>query len=168
MNNKSDYRVFAKNIRKNMNISDISNVLIDLIRQDIDYKKSKHVLIYYPLPNEFDFRALVNDGKNFYLPKMVDNSLIACPYCDDLICGKYNIMEPCSEHIDFKMLDFIIVPALLVDKNKNRLGYGAGFYDRFLANCKTAIKVVAIPKELVVDNLPTDIYDIKMDKIITC
>ena len=168
MNKKSDYRLFAKNLRKDLDIPSISNVLVNLIRQDEDYQSSSHVMIYYPLPNEFDFRALVVDDKNFYLPKMVGDSLVACSYCSNLVCGKYNIMEPCSAPIDSSKLDFIIVPALLVDNNNNRLGYGAGYYDRFLKSCKNAIKVVAISKDLVVDNLPTDAYDIRMDKIITC
>ena len=166
MNMKSDYRVFAKNIRKNLDIAGLSQSLVEKIRDDIDYQNSKNIMIYYPLPNEFDFRALINDDKNFYLPKMFENTLVVCPYCEELECGKYNIMEPCSEPVDSVILDYIIVPALLADNNKNRLGYGAGFYDRFLKTCKKAVKVVALPKDLIVENLPIDSFDVKMDKVI--
>ncbi len=166
MNNKSNYRVFAKNIRKNLDIATFSQNLIEKIRADVDYQNAKNVMIFYPLADEFDFRALVQDDKNFYLPKMVGNTLVACPYCDDLVCGKYKIMEPCSEPVLNDILDYIIVPALLVDKNNNRLGYGAGYYDRFLKTCNNAVKVVALPKDLVVESLPTDEFDIKMDKVI--
>ena len=166
MNNKSDYRVFAKNIRKNLDITTLSKVLTEKVRNDIDYQNAKNVMIYYPLEQEFDYRELINDDKNFYLPKMSGNTLLVCPYCEDLICGKYNIMEPCSKPVDNKILDYIIVPALLADKNNNRLGYGAGFYDRFLSTCNNAIKVAVLPKELIIEKLPIDNFDVKLDKII--
>ena len=63
-------------------------------------------------------------------------------------------------------MDIIFVPALAVDNEGNRLGYGGGFYDRFLKDLKTT-KIVPISKSLVFDNIPTEDFDIKIDMIIT-
>ena len=60
----------------------------------------------------------------------------------------------------------IIVPALAVDKNNYRLGYGKGFYDRFL-NDFNRIKVVCIPKCLTIDTIYPEKHDIPMDLVIT-
>ena len=60
----------------------------------------------------------------------------------------------------------VIVPALAVDINNYRLGYGGGYYDRFLKKCVNAVKVVTLPKELLVDLLPFDEHDVKVDKIL--
>ena len=49
--------------------------------------------------------------------------------------SNFGIKEPCSEPVAPDILDLIIVPALMVDKNGYRLGYGGGFYDRFLKKC---------------------------------
>ena len=166
MKNKRDYRLLAKNIRKNLDLVKLSQTLTKTILQDVDFIKANHVMIYYPLDNELDFRGLLAENKNFYIPKMDGNSLVVCPYCDELICGKFNVMEPCSEPVNPDILDFVLVPALMVDKNCNRLGYGAGYYDRFLKKCINAVKVVALPKELLVDLLPFDEHDVKVDKIL--
>lgn len=166
MKNKSDYRLLAKNLRKTLDIKSISASLVEKIRQDATYKQAKNVMIFYPLEEEVDLRGLISDDKNFYLPKMSGKTLEACPYCDELVCGKYNIMEPCTEPVAPETLDLVVVPALMIDKTGYRLGYGGGFYDRFLPSCKKAVKLVALPKELVIDKLPHDEFDIKIDKII--
>ena len=63
-------------------------------------------------------------------------------------------------------IDLIIVPALCCDKNGYRLGYGGGYYDRFLKDYK-GIKVVCLPKQLIFDTIYHEVHDIKMDYIIT-
>ncbi len=90
-----------------------------------------------------------------------------CPYSEgDELC------ESCSKTQEPKTSnntinpDLVIVPALAVDKNNYRLGYGGGFYDRFLAqqSCKT---IVCIPHQLVVETVYPEEYDIPIDRIIT-
>ena len=77
----------------------------------------------------------------------------------------FKTLEPDSEPVKKDLIDLVIVPALAVDKNNYRLGYGGGFYDRFLANIK-AKKVVCIPKELVVETIYPESYDVKIDSVI--
>ena len=74
-------------------------------------------------------------------------------------------MEPCSNPVSPDIIDLVIVPALMVDKKGYRLGYGGGFYDRFLNKFKVKT-ITCIPEIFVVDSLPYDDFDVKIDEII--
>ena len=86
----------------------------------------------------------------------------------DFSLGAYNVPEPkdelCALEPDEKTL--CVVPALLYSKDGHRLGYGKGYYDRFLANFD-GVSVGFTYDELVVDDLPHDVFDVKLDMIIT-
>lgn len=165
MKNKSDYRLYAKELRKTLDIKALSNILVQKIRESSNYKSAKNVMIFYPTKYEVDLRDLLTDDKNFYLPKVKGEELLVCPYSEKLEKSVYNIMEPCTNPVDIETLDLVVVPALMADKNGYRLGYGGGFYDRFLKSC-SAKTMTCLSKELVVDSLPFDNFDVKIDEII--
>ena len=170
MDKKSELRIKAKNIRQNLNISEISQEIVSQIRQFDLYKASKNIMIFYPLTNEINLLPLLNEDKNFYLPRVNGDYLEVCKYNrnDDLCKSCFNVFEPTCSSVSNNSLDIVFVPALAVDRNKNRLGYGKGFYDRFLNILPTKTKsVVVIPEELIFDELPTDNYDIQCDYVIT-
>ena len=77
-------------------------------------------------------------------------------------------MEPMynKDNIYKGKIDLIIVPGVGFDQNNNRLGYGKGFYDHFLKN-KNIFKIGICFKEQLLDEIPVNEYDIKMDLIIT-
>ena len=167
---KTDLRIKAKNIRKTLEIGEISKKLVAMIRKNKAYKEAKKVMIFYPKRYEIDLRELFNDEKYFYLPRVNEDELDVCPYKqgDELKLSAFNVLEPVSEAVDACCMDLIIVPALLVDKNAYRLGYGGGYYDRLLyrirnSNVKT---FCAMPKDLLVETLPKDEFDIPIDEII--
>lgn len=165
MNSKKELRIQAKKIRKNLDIKLISQKLVDLIRQADIYKSADNVLIYYPKENEIDLLDLLNDDKKFYLPKIEGNNLLICPFSQELSISKFNTLEPCTDAVSSNILDLAIVPALMADKCGNRLGYGGGFYDRFLKNANVAT-LVALPIELVIEQLPFEEHDVKIDFLI--
>ena len=166
MDSKLNLRVKAKELRKKLNIEKISKQLITDIRNLQIYQSAKNIMIYYPMKYEVNLLDLTKDKKNFYLPKVNGNELFVCPYNCDLKKSELNIYEPCSEPVNPEILDLIIVPALMVDKQKNRLGYGGGFYDRFLAKYPYINSLLPIAKELIIDKLPNDVWDMKVKKII--
>lgn len=168
MNNKIDLRIKAKNIRKNLEIKSISSIIVEKIRNNKHYKSAKNILLFYPLQEEIDLLELLNDDKNFYLPKISGENLLICPYCsgDQLECSKFKTQEPCTNPINIEKIDLIFVPALMVDKNNYRLGYGGGFYDRLLKVCN-AFTIVPIAKELVIPTLPIEAHDKKTNLVIT-
>lgn len=169
MKNKAELRILAKNIRKRLNMAEISKKIISGIYNIPQYPKSEHVMIFYPIQNEINLLPLSDDpGKFFYLPRVCGNELECCPYKagDETACSLMNINEPCTNAVDKSVLDIIFVPALMADLDFNRLGYGAGYYDRFLNGIR-AFKVIPVPEELVMTRLPAESHDIKCDAVIT-
>ena len=170
MDKKTALRINAKNTRKSLSICEISANLVKQIRQNKLYKNAKNVMLFYPTKDEIDLRGLLEDDKDFYFPRVDGEDLLVCPYCigEKLEKSKFNILEPCSSPVGVNVLDLVIVPALMVDKQGFRLGYGGGFYDRFLPllseNCKT---ICAISSELIVDELPREEFDVPVDIIIS-
>ena len=168
MDNKTDLRIWAKSIRKTLNLADISKKITAKIRDNDIYKKAENVMLFYPTKYEISLLDLLNDKKNFYLPKVCNDEILVCPYSkdDSLEVSQFNIKEPCTNPVKAEHLELAIVPALVVDKKGYRLGYGGGFYDRFLS--KFPIKtIVPIPHELIVEKLPIEKFDIKIDVVIT-
>lgn len=168
MDNKTSLRIRAKSIRKTLDIAELGRNAVEQIRELEIYKNANNVLIYYPLQYEISLLELLNDNKIFYLPKVCGNDLLVCPYSDKLEKSRFNVCEPCTNPVSAEILDLIIVPALLVDKNNYRLGYGGGFYDRFLAQYPDISTIVPVASELFVKELPRDNFDIRIDTVIKC
>lgn len=172
---KQECRDYAKQIRNKINIVSMSNKICENLKKQDFYKFSENILSFYPAKNEIDLRPLYQDSsKKWYLPRveMSSKSLIIHKYNynDILVKNNYGIPEPpeSSEFIDPYKIDIAIIPALMVDKNGYRLGYGAGFYDRFISGLrKDCLKIVPVPEELFVKTLPHDSWDIPVDKVIT-
>lgn len=170
MNGKTDLRIKAKSVRKELDIENISRKLTEKIRQNNYYINAKNVLIYYPKCHEINFLALLSDDKCFYLPKVNGSDMVVCPYkCGDILKkSDFNVEEPCSKPVCAEVIDLAIVPALAIDKNNIRLGYGGGFYDRFLSQYPNIKTIVALPEQLYFDKLPFEKHDISVDVVITC
>ena len=165
---KKDLRIEAKLIRNSLDIKKISGKIVENIFALDIYKKAKNIMLFYPLEHEIDLTELFTDKtKFFYLPKMEGEHLKVCPYklSDELTISKFKTKEPITEPIkNTEIIDIIFVPALMVDKKFNRLGYGGGFYDKFLAKqSKRTIKITAVPNILIIDELPTDNFDEKIN-----
>ena len=126
-------------------------------------------MLFYPILGEVDLLNLLNDStKQFYLPRINGEELECCLYKkgEELSESNFHTKEPVCEACRKAEIDLVVVPALACDKSDYRLGYGRGFYDRFLADFK-GIKISCIPKELMFDDVFHEKHDIKMDLIIT-
>lgn len=174
---KIELRKKAKVIRNSLDMQKISEKIVENILQLEIYKKAQRIMLYYPLQHEVNLLGLMKNDpiaphlpqKMFYLPRLECQNLIVCPYKegDELVESRFKTKEPLTMPIDIRKLDIIFVPALMADKNFNRLGYGGGFYDKFLASkCVRGTKIVAIPSALIVDKLPSEAFDIKTNVIV--
>ena len=164
--NKQQLRKWAKKERKKFDMETLSMKLVEKLKETTEYKKAKNIMIYYPKLDEINLLSLLDDkSKNFYLPKIQGDDLLCCPYKkgDELCLSCFNTKEPTSEAIKKTFIDLVIVPALAVDKNGYRLGYGGGFYDKFLEDADV-FKMVCIQKELVLGTVYPEEHDIKIDK----
>ena len=120
--------------------------------------------IYIPIRNEVDVYSHIHNKFDLYIPKMLDDTTIAF-YSDKerKINGPFSTIEPIGIHEE-KDLDVILVPVVVFFKTY-RMGYGKGYYDRYLKN-SSALKIgLAFDvQEMVFDVKPTDI---ELDMIIT-
>ena len=87
---------------------------------------------------------------------------------DPLKINKFGIPEPISNNL--RDPDIMIVPLVAYDNNLNRIGYGGGFYDRYIKKLKSKKKVITIGlaySNQKVKKIPNNKYDIKLDYIVT-
>jgi 5-formyltetrahydrofolate cyclo-ligase len=168
MNEKTELRNKAKVVRKNLDTEKISVQLCCLVRENEAYRGAKNVMMFYPKAEEFDFRALLSDDKNFYLPRVSGDELEVCPYRigDNLKKSEFGVLEPESDKVDPNVLDLVIVPALMADKNGYRLGYGGGYYDRFFEDLETAAAVIC-REETMTAAIPTDAHDVTFKIVVS-
>ncbi len=146
-----------------------------LIKSDF-FINSDVVLTYVSTKTEVDTRSLIEyslmKGKTVAVPRCDKSTNIIGFYriksLDDLEKGFFNILEPdrfCSELVKFKNA-LCIVPGLAFDKKGFRLGYGRGYYDRFLSS--NDVNTVGLCyREFLVDELPVEGFDIAVDLILT-
>lgn len=169
MDEKSHLRTKFKELRRNIDTAGVSLEICKQIRAFDLYRRAKNVMIFYPTKFEINLLSLLDDNKNFFFPRVKGLELQVCPYSRNTEFKKssYNINEPCSNPVSPEILDLIFVPALAVDKYGYRLGYGGGFYDRFLPFCKDALTVIPVYDAFILQKLPRESFDVKADFIIT-
>ena len=169
MTDKTELRIWAKKQRSTLDIIKLSKLITVNLQKTSEYKNSKNVLIFYPLKDEVNLLSLLSDStKTFYLPKIDGENLLCCPYKegDETCLSCFKTCEPLTEPCEKTLIDLVIIPALAVDREGYRLGYGGGFYDRFLKDYK-GIKIVCIPSSLIVKTVYPETHDIRADLIIT-
>lgn len=140
------------------------------------YKEASVLCLYVPIQNEVDlfqyipeFRA---DGKKIYLPRVNGNIMDFYAYNEQtaLVEGAYHILEPDSmaqlEPEEFGGSCLIVMPGAVFTKSCDRIGYGGGYYDRYLAvhpECHTVAVGYAVQ---IVDSIKTEQTDIKPELIL--
>lgn len=171
---KSEMRRFIKNLRREMTdetITEISNQIYkNLIELDL-YKNAKSIFVYLSMDKEIDTSKIINhaleDGKKVFVPYLENKnmSLRRLRSLDDLTEGTFGIKTSKNEE-SITNPDLSLVPGLSFDKNKNRLGYGGGYYDKYLANSKT-ISIGLFADVARSFEIPTNETDISLDYILT-
>jgi len=142
-----------------------------------EFINAQAILFYASFRSEVDTIELLKNSignkKRVVLPKVDMRSMSLMLYeiysMEDLKPGCLGILEPLASRgraVNTGDIDFMIIPGVAFDEHCNRLGYGKGFYDRLLAVKKSPAVALAY-EEQVVENIPADVHDIKMDKIIT-
>lgn len=114
----------------------MSTAIWDKIEQSRLFQRAKTIMIYYPKGNEVDTRILIERWKNekeFVLPVVAGKEIEIHAYAGEehIHSGAYGIMEPDTPLFEGN-IDLLIVPGLLYDMHRNRVGRGGGYYDRFL------------------------------------
>tara|TARA_B110001452_G_scaffold108137_1_gene89675 strand:- start:20 stop:565 length:546 start_codon:yes stop_codon:yes gene_type:complete len=164
-------KIREKNNKENIKI-DFDQIIKILNKEEI---KKRIVGGYYPVNFEVDDLELLKKfEKNKFsisLPVIKKNfqmDFYKWSFSDPLKINKYGIPEPETQNKVYP--DIILVPLVAFDKNLNRLGYGGGYYDRLIAKLSKKKKIMKIGLALSVqkiDKVPINIYDQKLDYIVT-
>jgi 5-formyltetrahydrofolate cyclo-ligase len=145
-----------------------------------EFRSARSELATMSIGSEWSTRAFLEsaraDGKTIVLPRISSEKpkrLVLYAVADmnrDLVPGVWDIPEPdparCRE-VDLAAVDFALVPALAVDRDNYRLGYGAGFFDGLLGSRKVKpYCVTALPRPFIVERLPHEPHDIPVDLVL--
>ena len=134
--------------------------------------KAQNAMFFISLKKEPNTHKMIErtlTQKIVLAPKIFGEALIPCELSPttNFVKGQYNVLEPVEENFfPTSKIDIIFVPGLAFTENGDRIGFGKGYFDRFLAKT-TAYKVGLCFDEFITKKLPTDEYDIKMDAVIT-
>ena len=173
---KSKLRKKILKAREEFNTKNIQidfNQIIKILKKE---KMSKKIIGgYYPVNFEIDDLTLLRKFKknmfNISLPVIKKNfqmDFYVWSFSEPLKINKYGIPEPETKNIVYP--DILLIPLVAFDKNLNRLGYGGGYYDRLiekLSKKKNIIKIGLALSIQKIDKVPINVYDQKLDYIVT-
>jgi 5-formyltetrahydrofolate cyclo-ligase len=169
--NKSQCRKFIKN-RLNA-ISEIrrQNAAFNILKQ-FGNLENKNILSFASTQLEINLWPLnkkLLKKNNLILPKIVKDELkiFSVDSIELLRKSEFGILEPDSNlchEIELNKVDLIFIPGIAFDIENNRLGYGKGFYDKFLHNYFKS-KIGLCFKEQLLNKVPTEPHDQKIDKL---
>ncbi len=169
--NKEELRKLIKDKRKNiLNKKELSTIIVNKLMSLDIYKEARVIALYNSLDSEVDTSYLINESlksKIVLLPRIINNEIVFIKIDNNTLYEKSSIgvLEPIGD-IFTGIIDLIIVPGIAFDKKLNRLGFGMGYYDKYL-NSHNIYKIGICFDEQIVDFVPVESHDIKMDMIIT-
>ena len=181
MNSKEELRAFMLQKRNSLTKAEVqssSDIIMKHLFQSKEYQASTEVFTYVSYGCEVDTHKLITDcydlGKRIFVPKVIGNGLMEFYQIHgltELAPGTLGILEP-KEGKAMKVQDLcaplLILPGLAFDPSGNRLGFGGGYYDRYLSRLpKDAIKIALCYEFQVIPEVMTQPYDKTVDIIIT-
>ncbi len=177
---KKQIRNHYKSLRNNIPKEEkqvLDEKIFRKITQLWSYKEEELLLTYVSTGSEVDTKELIkyalNDGKRVAVPRCIENTCNMDFYLikslDDLEHGSFGVLEPKKDTCE-KLEDFssglCIVPAIAFDKNGYRLGYGKGYYDRFLSKFSGRVFGVCY-SACICNSLPHGRFDRIVTSIVT-
>ena len=137
------------------------------------FLEADEIYCYIDFRNEVDTRKIIEEawrlGKRVAVPR-IEGSEMNFYYIDSftkLESGYFGVLEPIEQDKAEGEQVLVIMPGAAFDKKRNRIGYGKGYYDRFLEKYPT-YRTLALAFELqMVDNIPSDSFDVKPNQIVT-
>ena len=169
---KSELRKQYKLLREEINNRlDKSSIITKKILEDSNYKKAKRVGIYNSFGSEVDTKELIRISlldKEVGLPVVIGKDMIFSKIDDNTEYSHrdFGMLEPTNINV-MNDIDLLIVPGICFDKEKNRLGFGGGYYDRYLNNHNIETIGICFEEQISNEPIPVEEHDVKVKKIIT-
>lgn len=178
---KSAIRSLINKKRNNMTVKEIQTYSSAIEKEIIistAFLQSKVIMAYMPIQNEvltdIIIKAVLNTGKILCFPRVVDSTnLEAAPVKNmdnELILSSINIWEPNPSipAVEPYDIEFVLTPGIAFDRKGNRIGFGKGYYDRFISLLKNGCHKIAPAYQFqVLDSIPSFESDQNVDMIFT-
>ena len=154
------------------------NIIKEKFKETEAYKKSRNIFIYIGFGSEIEtakyIEEFLKEGKKVFVPR-INNAIktmeaVEITSLKELERNNFGILEPTKdkEAINKKELQLIIMPGVAFDMKRGRIGYGGGYYDKYMENIDSSIPKIALAYELqIIDRVPCQDHDILPDSIIT-
>ena len=171
---KKELRSLIKTLKKQHTKEQLleqSEKILSKLEQHPDFINAETVMLYSALPDEVQTQAFLEKWhlkKRIILPTVVGDDIIPVEYGKDtaFAVGDFNILEPQNEPYAGGF-DLIVVPGVAFDSKGNRLGRGRGYYDRFLCQHLDVKRIGICFDFQLVDEVPAEAFDIRMDEVIS-
>jgi 5-formyltetrahydrofolate cyclo-ligase len=135
-----------------------------------EYRRATSVMAFVGFSGEPDtdplFARLSVEGKRLLLPRVEATGIVAADGDWPLVASKFGVQEPTGPAVDVAEIGFVIVPGLAFTVAGDRLGYGQGYYDRFLPTVAAPNAGVCFSDQLV-DEMPLTANDVRVDTVIS-
>ena len=177
MESKKDIRkkIFAeRKLRTDEQIEAMSLTITDKVTALPAFKNADRILVYADYNHEVVTEYLIKEawkaGKEVAVPKVVGKDMVFYKLTDfaRLEPGYFGIPEPVSGEIVNWSKALMIMPGVAFDRANHRVGYGGGFYDRYLEKMpEDCEKAILCRESLMCDEIPTEEHDERMDLVIS-
>ncbi len=149
-----------------------SKSILKKLKKIESFRNAQKIGAYYPIGSEIltqdIMQEALSEGKEVFLPKVIGKNMEfrKIENFSNLENGSFDIMEPRNECPVDNNLDIILVPTVGISPTGVRLGYGHGFYDRFLAENKIETISLTLEKQII-KNIPRSDHDVIINWIVT-
>ena len=149
-----------------------SKQIQDNLRKVDFFRNAKSIGAYYSIGSEVKthdiLQEILKSEKEVSLPKIAKKDLVfkKIRILSDLEEGNFSVMEPKDYCEEVKKIEVIIVPAIALTRDGHRLGYGFGYYDRYLSGKKSRTIALGYSKQII-KSFPYSDHDIRIDCIVT-
>jgi len=167
-----------RNLMSAEQVSERSGMILRKLFSHPWFIGSHTVFTYVSMNNEAGTDALIKkaleDGRRVCVPRVIPGAeMVAVPIRnpeEDLETGFFNCREPKKHlpHIHENEIDLIIVPGLVFDRCGYRIGYGGGYYDKYLRNIPPGCRTIGLAfSSQITDRLPREEHDVPVMLVIT-
>lgn len=163
-----------RNSLRKVEISEKSNKIRNNLFNLDSYKKSKTIMFFVSFNSEVDTHHMIKEAlknKTIIVPKVMHHEIepsVIIDFDNLIPSGKFSVLEPIETmKVAYKNIDLVLVPGIVFDKEGHRIGYGFGYYDKFLKKVPKTIKIGLAFDFQVVDKIPREMHDVPVDMVVT-
>lgn len=181
LKNKKDIRRFIlekrDKLEPDLKVELDKKIFSELINSEA-YKNASVIFVFVSFKSEVDTHEIIKqalkDSKTTCVPKIntkeKEMEIFKINSLEELKEGYYGILEPGEDcpAVNSNDIDLVLMPGAAFDRQGGRIGYGGGFYDRFLSRMNKKVDKIALAFDFqILDSVPMDEFDVRVDGIVT-